>query len=287
MFAQALGMGLFEKEKLWWLDKEQWEQCGYNVHVDGDQYTLTREPLRRFEDVDPDFESLKIIGVDNLKNGIVKLIWKIFDEFPTATSDDIAIIFLDTDKYIYQYALDIERAIALRLGKECNIAYESKRTEKGKILISNRNNIKGLEYPFVICITLEILKDKSYRNTMYTMLTRSFIRSYLVLPKGNNGFTENMWKGGQVIMKEKKIVVTAPSDKEIALIKAWVKGGRQAMSLEDRINKTFDELNISDSLTRDRIRNSLSGLSIKNNDVVLKQLIQTILKSIDDENHLA
>ena len=119
------------------------------------------------------------------------------------------------------------------------------------------------------------------------MLTRSFIRSYLVLPKGNNGFTENMWKGGQVIMKEKKIVVTAPSDKEIALIKAWVKGGRQAMSLEDRINKTFDELNISDSLTRDRIRNSLSGLSIKNNDVVLKQLIQTILKSIDDENHLA
>lgn len=147
MFAQALGMGLFEKEKLWWLDKEQWEQCGYNVHVDGNQYTLTREPLRRFEDVDPDFESLKIIGVDNLKNGIVKLIWKIFDEFPTATSDDIAIIFLDTDKYIYQYALDIERAIALRLGKECNIAYESKRTEKGKILISNRNNIKGLEYP--------------------------------------------------------------------------------------------------------------------------------------------
>lgn len=287
MFAQALGMGLFEKEKLWWLDKEQWEQCGYNVQVDGNQYTLTREPLRRFEDVDPDFESLKIIGVDNLKNGIVKLIWKIFDEFPTATSDDIAIIFLDTDKYIYQYALDIERAIALRLGKECNIAYESKRTEKGKILISNRNNIKGLEYPFVICITLEILKDKSYRNTMYTMLTRSFIRSYLVLPKGNNGFTENMWKGGQVIMKEKKIVVTAPSDKEIALIKAWVKGGRQAMSLEDRINKTFDELNISDSLTRDKIRNSLSGLSIKNNDVVLKQLIQTILKSIDDENHLA
>ena len=66
-----------------------------------------------------------------------------------------------------------------------------------------------------------------------------------------------------------------------------MKGGRQAMSLEDRINKTFDELNISDSLTRDRIRNSLSGLSIKNNDVVLKQLIQTILKSIDDENHLA
>ena len=55
MFAQALGMGLFEKEKLWWLDKEQWEQCGYHVEIEGKQYTLTRDPLRRFEDIDPDF----------------------------------------------------------------------------------------------------------------------------------------------------------------------------------------------------------------------------------------
>lgn len=40
---------------------------------------------------------------------------------------------------------------------------------------------------------------------MYTMLTRSFIRSYLVLPKGNdNGFTPEMYEGGQRIMKEKK-----------------------------------------------------------------------------------
>ena len=54
MFAQALGMGLFEKEKLWWLDKEQWEQCGYHVEIEGKRYTLTRDPLRRFEDIDPD-----------------------------------------------------------------------------------------------------------------------------------------------------------------------------------------------------------------------------------------
>lgn len=287
MFAQALGMGLFEKEKLWWLDKEQWEQCGYNVQIDSNQYTLTREPLRRFEDVDPDFESLKILRVDNINIGIVRLVGQIFKEFPTATPDDIAIIFLDTDKYIYQSALDIERAIAMRLGKECNIAYESKRTETGKILISNRNNIKGLEYPFVICVTKKILKDKSYRNTMYTMLTRSFIRSYLVLQEGDNGFTKEMSEGGQVIMKEKKIVVTAPSDKEIIQIKAWVKGGRQAMSLEDRINNVFDELNVTDSSTKNKIRNFINSLSIKNNDVVLKQLIQITLNSIDDENNPA
>lgn len=78
MFAQALGMGLFEKEKLWWLDKEQWEQCGYNVNIVGNQYILTREPLRRFEDIDPDFESLKILGAKELVAGIVGLIKKIY-----------------------------------------------------------------------------------------------------------------------------------------------------------------------------------------------------------------
>lgn len=288
MFAQALGMGLFEKDKLWWLDEDQWKQCGYNVDIVGNQYTLTREPLRRFEDVDPDFDSLKIIGVKNLKQDIVSLIGKIYEEFKTVKPEDIAIIFLDTEKYIYQYAEDLERAIGINLGIECNIAYESKKTEKGKILISNRYNIKGLEYPFVICITQKILRDKSYRNTMYTMLTRSFVRSYLILPKGdNNGFTKDMYDGGQKIMKEKKIVVTAPTPKEQDEIKAWMKGGKQALSLEDKINQTFEELQIADSNIRDTIRQSLIGIPIKNNDGKLRELIKAFYNSIDDEGNTA
>lgn len=288
MFAQALGMGLFEDEKLWWLDRDQWEQCGYNVKIDGNQYTLTREPLRRFEDVDSDFDSLKIFGVEHLISGITRLIKKIYCEFPTVKPDDIAIIFLDTEKYIYQSAEDVERKIGMELGIQCNIAYESKNTEKGKILISNRNNVKGLEYPFVICITKKILKDKSYRNTMYTMLTRSFIRSYLVLPKGdNNGFTKEMYEGGQYIMKEKKLVVTKPDEKEIAKIKAWVKGGKQALSLEDRISLVFDELGITDTNMKETIRKSLNSFPVKNDNGILKTLIQTLFDSFDNEGHLA
>ena len=268
MFAQALGMGLFEKEKLWWLDKEQWEQCGYNVKIEGKQYTLTREPLRRFEDVDPDFDSLKIIGIQqHIAQGTITLIKRIYDEFPTTKPDDIAIIFLD-------------------MGIECNIAYESKKTEKGKILISNKNNIKGLEYPFVICITKKILREKSYRNTMYTMLTRSFIRSYLVLPKGDdNGFTPEMYEGGQRIMKEKKIVVTEPTPKEQIDIKAWIKGGKQALSLEDRITNVFEELNITNPKIKETIRKSLAGIPMKNNNAQLKELIQVFLNTIEDEGN--
>ena len=119
------------------------------------------------------------------------------------------------------------------------------------------------------------------------MLTRSFIRSYLVLPKGNNGFTKEMYEGGQAIMKEKRIVVTIPSEKEITQIKAWIKVGRQALSLEDRMNNIFKELHIDDSATKEKIRNSLSTLPIRNNDEVLKQLIQTVVNSIDNEDDLA
>lgn len=288
MFAQALGMGLFENKKLWWLDKEQWEQCGYHVEIKDNQYTLTREPLRRFEDVDPDFESLKIVGMDDIEHGIVRLVKNIYKEFPTVKPDDIAIIFLDNEKYIYKSAEDIERAICMNLGIDCNIAYESKREEKGKILISNRNNIKGLEYPFVVCITKRILVDKSYRNTMYTMLTRSFIRSYLILPKGtDNGFTEDMYYGGKKIMKEKKIVVIEPSAVEQEEIKAWIKGGKQALSLEDRISEIFRELNITDSKIKEMIRSSLSGLPIKKTNTILKELITTFYNSIDNESDSA
>lgn len=288
MFAQALGMGLFEKNKLWWLDEEQWKQCGYNVNIEGDQYTLTREPLRRFEDVDPDFDSLKIIGVKNLMQDIVGQIRKIYEEFKTVKPEDIAIIFLDNEKYIYNYAEELERAIGMNLGIECNIAYESKKTEKDKILISNRFNVKGLEYPFVICITKKILRDKSYRNTMYTMLTRSFVRSYLILPKGDkNGFTKDMYDGGQKIMKDKKIVVTAPTPKEQDEIKAWIKGGKKALSLEDRINLIFEELQIEDSNVKDTIRQSLMGIPIKNNDNKLRELIKAFYNTIDDEGNTA
>ena len=282
MFAQALGMGLFEKEKLWWLDKDQWEQCGYNVEIEKRQYTLTREPLRRFEDVDPDFDSLKIIEIQDFVRGTINLIKKIYSEFPTVNPDDIAIIFLDTDNYIYQSAGEIEHVIGLELGIECNIAYESKKTEKGKILISNKNNVKGLEYPFVICITKKILKEKNYRNTMYTMLTRSFLRSYLLLPKGeDNGFTKEMYEGGQRIMKEKKIVVIEPTDREQEEIKAWIKGGKQALSLEDRISNIFNELHITDPEIKDTIRRSLTNIPIKNNDAQLRELIRAFLNSIE------
>lgn len=278
MFAQALGMGLFEDRKLWWLEKEQWQQCGYNVEEKDGKYILTREPLRRFEDIDSDFDSIKIYGVRDLESSVIQMIQELYKEFPTVQPNDIAIIFLDNESYIYQTAEDIRIKIGMELGIDCNIAYETKRDISGQILISNRNNVKGLEYPFVICITKQIIRDKSYRNTLYTMLTRSFIRSYLVLPNSKtNGFTEELQQGAESIMKEKHIVVDIPTEEEKEELKAWTKQGGVAKSLQERINEICDKIGLTDLNTRETVQQALEKIPAKTSDNELEELVSHYL----------
>jgi superfamily I DNA and RNA helicase len=73
--------------------------------------------------------------------------------------------------------VDIEN----QYGWEVNRAYESKSVIPNTILLSNTNNVKGLEFPFVICITDTIRYSYNFRNTLYAMLTRSFIQSVLIV----------------------------------------------------------------------------------------------------------
>ena len=66
--------------------------------------------------------------------------------------------------------------------------YESryKSRNKDKVFISNQNNVKGLEFSFIIGIVLdEITQDIESRNTIYMLMTRSFLTSYLILSKPN------------------------------------------------------------------------------------------------------
>jgi superfamily I DNA and RNA helicase len=71
MFAHALGMGLFEEKKLRWLDDSQWKACGYQFENEEGIYTLRREPLRKFEELDMNgFESVKLLFGDSLTQGL-------------------------------------------------------------------------------------------------------------------------------------------------------------------------------------------------------------------------
>ncbi|MHB9832119.1 MULTISPECIES: ATP-binding domain-containing protein [Pseudomonas syringae group genomosp. 2] len=77
----------------------------------------------------------------------------------------------------------MEQSIPGILSWKVNKAYESKRKIKDTLFVSNRNHVKGLEFPFVICVAETISRSHSLRNALYMMLTRSFIKTYLLIPK--------------------------------------------------------------------------------------------------------
>lgn len=218
MFAHALGLGLFEEHRLRWLSQEDWEASGYKYTEDIHNNTiiLQREPVRRFLDIDDDYECLSLVPFipENLYEALHQQIDKILQENPSATVNDFCIILLDSDKDIYKIANILEATLMERYGWTINKAYESKRRQPNTLLLSNRNNIKGLEYPFVICVTKHLTLNYSYRNAIYTMLTRSFLQTVLLLPQVGSGINSSIVKGYNEIMSERSMTIKIPSEKE-------------------------------------------------------------------------
>ena len=246
MFAQALGMGLFEKPKLNWLTEKEWEGSGYIVIKDKDLVSLYRNPIRRFEDLETEnISSVVLKKIDgSVVNNVINVLSMIIKSNPTVKPEDIAIILLDDQKYIYELANELEFEISSRFSWPINIGYESKEKVEGAIFISNRNNVKGLEFPFVICFTKNLVHDYKYRNTIYTMLTRSFIQSYLLL---NECDTFKLLKYGlDVINNERCIRTTAPTKKENNEMKRTIIKIRESsnLSYKEFLTKIFDELRI-------------------------------------------
>ncbi len=159
MFAHGLGMGLFEENKLRWLEQKEWKDCGYNLYINENKYHLSREPLRRFEDLSDDFESIKIVQIEkNYSDTIIEIIQSLIEENPTLKPEDVGIILLDSSNDIYQLADVIEFKINSTIGWAVNKAYESKSKVDNTLFLSNKNNVKGLEFPFVICVSKSIKK---------------------------------------------------------------------------------------------------------------------------------
>jgi len=186
MFAHAIGMGLFENKKFNWLTDKEWEASGYKIERDDMEVCLYREPIRRFEDLDIDDNTSMEIAKLNSISQIVDIIQNIKKENETLEPDDIAIIILDDNKTIYDFIDKLEFEIMNTMQWQINRSYESKTKIDNTLFVSNKNNVKGLEFPFVICITAKLKDNYKYRNTLYTMLTRSFIKSYLLIKNDEN-----------------------------------------------------------------------------------------------------
>lgn len=244
MFSHAIGMGLFEIQKYNWLTDEEWKAIGYSISRNAGEISFSREPIRRFEELETDnFQSMIIEKYVN-KEQVTAIIKKIIIENPSVAPNDIAIIFLDNGKYVYDLIDEISFEIIDTIGWEINRAFSTKTQIDNAIFITNKNNVKGLEFPFVICVTSKIQNDPGYRNTLYTMLTRSFIQSYLLVKDDTN--IEVQANGLEIINKEKCIKIFEPSDKEKEeIIKTAVKlRTEQPISYKEFLKRIFVELKI-------------------------------------------
>lgn len=252
MFAHAVGMGLFETPKLRWLEDNEWKACGYLVQqaAHGSLYRLTREPLRRFEDIDNNIPSVIVDSVpgtfwDTIGSGIIRAIKQLAVEHPTLTPDDVGVILLDTGNVMYALADYLEVSVRRELGWTVNKAYETKRRQKGHLFVSNRNNVKGLEFPFVICVSQQISSSYKYRNALYMTLTRSFIQSHLIVSAAYNADVLPLILAGlQRINREGCIEVSPPGDVEKARIKTTIRIADSSLPFFDIVEKVFDEMGV-------------------------------------------
>lgn len=253
MFAHAIGMGLFEEEKFNWLTDLEWKASGYKVNQDGRNISLTRDTIRRFEDLEDDeITSMNVSKYTDIDQ-IISIVEKIIEKHPTVKPHDIAIIIIDDNKTIYEYVDKLVSQIKTKLKMEVNIAYESKGKRDNELFISNRNNVKGLEFPFVICVTAKIRNDYKYRNSLYTMLTRSFLQSFLLVQDDSE--LELQLEGLSYINNENCIKTIEPTEEEKAEIQNNIIKLKEEsnISYSDFLTEIFNELKIDSPSCRKKL----------------------------------
>ena len=151
-----------------------------------------------------------------------------------------------------------------------------------KIFISNRNNVKGLEFPFVFCFTTQIIRDHSYRNTLYTMLTRSLLRSYLIVQEIPSSEWGNKILQGMKNIREKHCIqVIEPTQKEKDLIMSEFRMARRPKSLHERANDIFKELHIEFKYQQTILDTLMNNEDVRSNQITdenLKEKLEVLYK---------
>lgn len=259
MFAHSIGLGLFEKNKLNWFENEGWERLGYKVQENKNAKTLrlSRYPIKRFDDLEID--SSVIIVNNTMISNVCNIIENLQKENPDIQPDDIAIILIDDNKEIYTYIDKLCLAINKVFGWSVSRGYESKETVANHLYITNPNNVKGLEFPYVICITHRIMDSYRYRNTLYTMLTRSFLQSFLLVTQNDK---LDVFSGGlNIINSDLYIETSIPTEEQKDKMKQTLlkyQEEESSLSYKDFIEAIFIEQGIVDEKVKEALLTALS-----------------------------
>ncbi|MGW7162641.1 DEAD/DEAH box helicase [Paenibacillus taichungensis] len=282
MFAHALGFGLVERPVVRWLDDEEWLACGYNLKIEGDKYSFSREPLRRFENITDDITSIKlsIAKDESYLQNVISTIDHIIGENPTVEPGDIGIVFLENSNQNYNLVEQLIIKIDAKFGWSSVKGYELKNKKKDTLFISNRNNIKGLEFPFIICITTTPLNtNTTVRNSLYMMLTRSFITSYLILSEDNGDLNLRLEQAASEIIDTGVLTVKKPNSDEIMDTTKLRLESQGHKSQYDIVEEILQEFDIVDILIKEKIHR-LVNVMLKDS-VDVEKIYAIISKNID------
>lgn len=256
MFSHAVGLGLFEDVKINWFKDEEWELFGYRIlnkenreETGLHRYTFTREPIHRIEtnSVTNDNEFAEIINSsnDSLMDDIIEVIDRIRKNNSTVEARDIGIIFIQPNKFAYSFIDRLSVEINIKYNWKTIKGYETKDTEENSLFITNDYNIKGLEFPFIICVsTNRVTNNVKARNTLYMGMTRSFISSILILR--NEESLANIWeKGLEQINSTNSLVVDEPDSDHVIGEKTIIQSLESDNRTLDKVcDEIFDSLNV-------------------------------------------
>jgi putative uncharacterized protein (fragment) len=249
MFSQFLGFGLKEIPVIKWLTDDAWYASGYVIEKHQNKYTFSRQPLLRFSDIN---------GADKIvptklfleNNDIVKMVIQNIAEIKEnfeISPEDLGIIFLSNSNQGYRFADLLSLKIKENFNWDTQKIYEElgRTRDTNKVFISNKNNVKGLEFPFIICVVLDkIDQNITLRNTLYMMMTRSFITSYLVLSEGNKKIYDLYNPLLSEILENHKAVLEKPSEDEIMTEESLNQLVEGALTLEQKISRILNRYDI-------------------------------------------
>lgn len=284
MFSQFLGFGLKEKPIINWLSDKAWAVSGYSINKSRKNhkeiYEFTRDPISRFNDFETTgLESTQLIYSDNnddLMHKVKGIISDIRSNYPNVLPGDIGIAFISKGQRGYRLADMISSLILQEFDWESQKIYESRERSriKDKVFISNQNNVKGLEFSFLIGIVLDkITDDIEIRNTLYMMMTRSFLTSYLVLDSINQDIATAYKPLLEEISSTNKACIEKPDTDDILKEEELEKLISGSLTFEQKI-----EL----ALNNKKMANTKNMATVKNLIRVLKVDLSTSVGEIEE-----
>ena len=163
-------------------------------------------------------------------------------------------------------------------GYQVRRGYETKSATEDAVYITNTNNVKGLEFPYVICITQKIQNTYKYRNSLYTMLTRSFIKSFLLVTDDN--LLQTLQDGYEYINENRCVRTHIPTEEQLRAIQQQIVEvkSEQNESAQEMLEAIFEELNITDARKKTNLARALDMANFDKFDAdLVKRFIETNL----------